>query len=509
MKTIYKSMLIAGATALLLTACEPANPQLSKTDGNATVSGGDSKPAVTEKTTDLNLVILYGGNEVKDLQLVQDEVNKLTKSTINVTIKMTLVSAGDFVQKTNLMLTGNEKVDLVVVSPFFGYTNQVARGQLQPLDKLLDQYGPDIKKVLDPAYLNASKINGSIYGVPGVKDFAAGFGIVMRKDLVDKYQIDTSKIKTLEDMGSALKMIKDNEPNVTPMIHGSIGINMFALYKWFDELGDGNGVLPGYDNNLKVVDLYETPEYAEKVKLMRDWYTSGYILKDIATTKEDHMELFKTGKAFSYLTPTKPGVGEQASKYSGLPVVIAEVAPPVITTASVTSFMWGIPRNSMAPDKAMQFLNLMYKDKDLVNLLDWGIEGKDYVKKSDNIIDFPPGITAASNPYALNMNYLFGNQYLGYIFNGNDPELWKKMEEFNKSAQKSKALGFNFDGTPVKTEIAAVNNVVNSYRAGLEAGVLDPAKKLSEFISKLKDAGIDKIIAEKQKQLDEWAKTNK
>ncbi|MDQ6420182.1 DUF3502 domain-containing protein [Paenibacillus sp. LHD-117] len=39
-------------------------------------------------------------------------------------------------------------------------------------------------------------------------------------------------------------------------------------------------------------------------------------------------------------------------------------------------------------------------------------------------------------------------------------------------------------------------------------GTLDPEKNLPDFISKLKAAGIDKVIAEKQKQLDEWAKVN-
>ena len=49
-----------------------------------------------------------------------------------------------------------------------------------------------------------------------------------------------------------------------------------------------------------------------------------------------------------------------------------------------------------------------------------------------------------------------------------------------------------------------MNNVLNEYRAGLEFGVLDPDTALPEFLSKLETAGIDKIIAEKQSQLDAW-----
>jgi putative aldouronate transport system substrate-binding protein len=50
--------------------------------------------------------------------------------------------------------------------------------------------------------------------------------------------------------------------------------------------------------------------------------------------------------------------------------------------------------------------------------------------------------------------------------------------------------------------------VKTQYANALETGTIDPKDKLAEFISKLKAAGIDKIIAEKQKQLDAWAKSN-
>jgi len=171
--------------------------------------------------------------------------------------------------------------------------------------------------------------------------------------------------------------------------------------------------------------------------------------------------------------------------------------------------MWGIPQSSKVPEAAMKFLNLMYADKDIVNLLSWGIEGKHYEKVSDNVIKYPDGVYAGNNGYNLNMSFAMGNSFLSYVFEGNDPNLWNQTAEFNKNAIKSKALGFNFDSSPVKTEVTAVSNVVSKYALGLEYGILDPDKSLPEFIKGLKAAGIDKIIAEKQKQLDKWAKTQK
>jgi putative aldouronate transport system substrate-binding protein len=70
-------------------------------------------------------------------------------------------------------------------------------------------------------------------------------------------------------------------------------------------------------------------------------------------------------------------------------------------------------------------------------------------------------------------------------------------------------MGFSFDQEPVKTEVAAVQNVMAQYRKALENGASDPVTILPEYQAKLRAAGLDKIIAEKQKQLDAWAAENK
>ena len=46
--------------------------------------------------------------------------------------------------------------------------------------------------------------------------------------------------------------------------------------------------------------------------------------------------------------------------------------------------------------------------------------------------------------------------------------------------------------------------MVNKYHKALLCGALNPDETLPQFNQELKDAGIDAIIAEKQKQLDAW-----
>jgi putative aldouronate transport system substrate-binding protein len=69
-------------------------------------------------------------------------------------------------------------------------------------------------------------------------------------------------------------------------------------------------------------------------------------------------------------------------------------------------------------------------------------------------------------------------------------------------------LGFTFDISPVKTEAAAIANVINEYRRAVTCGEVDPDVYIPRFNAALKSAGLDMFIAEKQRQLDTWLAKN-
>jgi ABC-type sugar transport system, periplasmic component len=501
-KSLAVSSALLLSIALTLSACGGNNNKNSGSENTGT--NGSSAPSGKVE----QLTVAFPSTSPKDLQLIEDAINKITEQKIQARIHLVPISGGEWVQQTNLMLTSNEKLDLMFVSGAL-YNSMVSKEQLIPLDELLGKYGEGIKTAVGEDYLSAAKVNNQIYAIPTVRDMAADYGITMRKDLIDKYNIDTGAIKTLDDLSNVLKTIKDGE-GFAPLIPSSPGQTYLDNYLFYDRLGDGIGVLPGYDNGLKVVNLYETQEYKDLLSRLRDWYQQGYIMKDSATNKTTTWELIKSNKGFAYFAGMKPGFAEQESQAAGTTLVTAELLPAVAMTSTVTGAMWGVPVNTKLEDKAVQFLNLMYSDKDIVNLLDWGIEGTHYVKAQgeENVIDYPAGVDAATTGYNMPLGWMFGNQFLSYVMKGNDPDIWSKMSEFNQAAKRSKALGFGFDPTPVKTEYAAVSNVITQYEMPLETGSVDPEKVLPEFISKLKAAGIDKIIAEKQKQLDAWAQAN-
>lgn len=483
---------------VLLSGCGPKSPVTS------------TETSATEKPVELVMAFPNPVQIPRDMGLVEDEINKILLSKINATVKILPVDRASWSNQLNLMLVGGEKLDLLYTGTEFDFTGQVAKGQLLPIDKLVDQYGQDMKKTLDPSWWKAGMVKGNLYAIPVNQGYVMELGIMMRKDLVDKYKIDFANLKSLDDFDSVLKTIKDKEPGIVPITPRFIGGTLAEAFPFYDPLTDKLGVLPGNDNNLKVVNLYEMPEYADLVKKMRSWYNAGYIQQDVLASNTMGVDLIKSKKAFAMESPNIPGSAPiQFVPPLGMEMAFSKTNEAVATTRDVAANMMSISSTSKNPEKAMAFMNLLYTDKEIVNLLDNGIEGKHYVKKSENTTDFPPGVTPDNSGYFPMWAYLFGNQFLGYLPSAMDPNFWNIMQKANAEGKKSKAFGFSFNADSVKSEVAAVNNVVKQYKAGLENGAVDPDKVLPEFISKLKASGIDKIIAEKQKQLDEWAKINK
>lgn len=512
-KRFLKALLAVGLSLIVILAgCGGSNGGAGGTGGggDAPQAGGgssDSPGGTAEPPYEIVIAWFYFGAEQRDTDLIAEEVSKITREKINATVKFMPLSIGAYTQQMNLVLSGNEKLDLLVVMS----DNRAAfinRGQLLELDDLLDRHGQAIKEAVGD-FLEAARVGGKTYVVPTIRDFAASYGFNMRKDLVEKHGIDVSSIKTFEDVGNVLRLIKQAEPDVYPLVGMLPNTGIFGFGHFMDDpLGDELGVLPGYDNEFQVVNRFEQDYYAEHLNLLHQWYKEGLIQPDIATYQGSRNELFYANKAFGWFNHLKPGYEIQASLEMGTDIVTVELTEPVATTATVLTINWGIPRNSQNPEKAMQMLNLMYSDPDIMNLLAWGIEGKHYVFNDDGTIRFPDGVDPDGHGYNYQLSWMWGNQFLTHVWQGNPPDIWEQTKAFNERAIKSAALGFNFDTTTVQTEFAAVTNVLEQFRVGLETGTLDPAKTLPDFINRLKAAGIEKIIQEKQRQLDEWRAAN-
>ena len=487
------------------------DPKAVGTDSGTAGSAVDTESAAAKDTGGQGaagelekIVMVYPCEAPADQQMVVDAVNKISSELIGVTVETIPINFSNYANQLNLMLTSNEQIDLFAV-PANLFTTFASAGHLLDIGDLLATDGKGIVDTIGATYLEAGKVGGHQYAVTTNRDLAKGFGFGIVNEIAERNNIDISAIKTLEDMGNALAIIKENEPDVVPFV-ADVSMPPSLRLSDVDQLGDTYGVLMNMGESLEVVNYFETEEYKALIGTFRDWYEKGYISEDHVTSNANYTEAIKAGMGFSYIQTTKPGIDKEESSKVGKDITVVTIVDEFATTTAPQTLQWAIANKSQVPEATMKFMNLMYTNADIMNLFAWGVEGVHYQVLPDGQIDYPDGVDANNSGYNLRRGWSFGNQFLTYIWVGDSPTLWEEMDAFNKNAKVSKAFGFTFDSSQVQTEYAAVTNVVNEYRAALEFGLLDPDTALKEYNEKLAEAGLDKIIAAKQEQLDAWTK---
>lgn len=472
----------------LLSACGGKNEATDNTQG------ADAKK-------DVELIWYTIGTPQRDTDQVMAEVSKYTSEKIGVTVKMKQIDFGNYTEKMQVLTQSGEPMDILFTSSWgFDYVQNARKGAFMDLGPLLDEYGQGIKEALDPAFLEGSKIDGKNYGIPANKELPAQDVWRFNKKWLDKYNLDIAQVNTLESLEPLFKTVKENEPNVVPLM---IDRN-FVPNLPYDYIIQNLPLAVKLDTeDYKVVNILETPELKEALNTMRKYYEAGYVSSDVATLT-DNSNLLMTGDWFVDRPTTQPYADNLWSSSLGYPVVSTPATDAIIYNWSVMGSLQAISANSKHPVEAMKFLNLLNTDPYLRNLVDSGIEGVHYEKVSDNMIKN----LDKSKDYDI-QSFTIGNMMLTHLAEGDPADKWDGFRKFNESGKPAPLLGFNFDSSNVSAEIAALNNAKDQFWGPLMTGSVDPDKYIPKAIEQFNAAGLDKIIKEAQRQIDEWRTSQK
>ena len=485
---------------------------------------GGTQAAGTEGTAsgDVETIVfamMASKNAPEGIQMVEDEINKITESKIGVHVKIEPIGMANYAQQIGLMMSGGEQIDIVTM--LGTYSQMLAKNQLKALSALLDEYGQGTKEALGPDFLKSTTSKGEVYALPCINGKAAVMNIVLRKDLVDELGLNVDDLKIAETTDEYFEnmdvltewfaKIHEAHPEMVCLVPTGQNQMMFNIQLPFmDYMNDYYGVLTQESSkDMTIEDFYSTDEFKRGCEYAHDWYQKGYILQDASTTTEAPNTYVQSGRTAGYFVTGEEGQAEQITTATGVEVIAVKLVKPYLTTTSVNGISFGISSTSEHGEAAMKFLNEMYTNADIVNLLDWGIEGVHYEVQEDGTVDFPEGVTAENTTYGLNQDWMFGNQFLSKVWGkGRDITIYERLEANNKSAQFSPANGFSYDSTAVRSQITALENVRAQYLPGLSTGTLDPEKEIPNFVAALESAGLKDVITEKQNQLNTWMAEN-
>ena len=473
---------------------------------------GSSVAVAEEDVYDMNMeIITYGFDDV-DLQEVEDAVNEISVPEVGVRVHFVTVAISEMMQKLPLMAASNEKIDLVQSGLLTTPSILASQGLIQPMTDYLSE--DMIAKA--GKMIHAGEIGGEIYAYPGTL-YSSGCALFLYDTaLAEEYNIEIPEIlTTAEDYDKLFSQVKESG---MPQYAVSMGDGVAAEMSYgniFDALGDStyiaNGVVMDVENGTKVENWYATEDYKETCMMHRDWFEKGYALPDSISNGYAVFDSMTQGQVFGFFGRCSAGSNvaywsaQTGKELGSIPIGDGSY---LLDTASTMNTAWSISSSSENPQKTADFLELMYNSLEITNLLDLGIEGKHYVtREGSHIVDYPEGVDAGSVGYGHTIG-TYGDQTNAYFRAPLTDEFVDNLSLWGEeNAKVSRFMGYNFDTSAVSSEITAVIAEIGKYGPALNCGTVDPEDMLPKFLDALEAAGINKIIEENQRQLDEWLAT--
>jgi putative aldouronate transport system substrate-binding protein len=466
----------------------------------AAVQSGE---ADTSKEVKLKLILL--GPRPADFDEVYGEVNKIMKQKINATLDVSFIEWGDYQQKYPLLFAANEEFDLVLSAPWLFYAQQATKnGFYEITEDMLKKYAPATLAKQPKIAWDQARVNGKIYMVPN-HNFEYSYHLVaIRGDLREKYGI--KPLTTYDEYAAFLSTVAEKETAIIP----SIGASEFNTIELLQP-NEWNYIVPQLpivyslkDQSIKLFNYTESPEFERFASRMFASAKTGAWARDALVRKVDKMQAFKDGKLAAVewnLGTLLRAKSEILEKNPDWRMELYDLSSDKkrLSNPFINNGM-SIHATSKHPERALMAIELLRYDHAIHDLTNYGIAGKHYEvvgdKQFKRLLDsgkFPP---VGVSPWGWNSL----NERL-------DTTVAKETEHFTNTWRQSNTVNhpletFTFDDSKVKNEVAAVINVMNTSGKPVFYGIIDPSKGISELREKLKQAGIDSIIAEMQAQAD-------
>ncbi len=373
-------------------------------------------------------------------------------------------------------------------------------GRLLPLDEYLNtKEGKKIKDAVPQKVWDSYKIKGKQYTVVSPGMFPNRTVYIWDTTLAKKYNVhpETWGENLWEHKDELLKIAEGEKKSGRKNFVVVSGLLLYA--EDVPETTKAMGVrypIIFRENTDKVEAefLYETPEYKRNLAGMREFYQLGLWKPEIELDRGTECFLsvdtqFRTKNAY---------LGFRESDFWDTHEM-KELYTDTLWELSISLKETGITTESKQPDKAFDLLCALYTDKDLVNAIEWGEKGTDYEVIEGKAVK--PMTKGEYIPHCW-----VGNQLLGYVEVNQDNHLKEIYPQMIEKAKVSKASGFRFSGKGIEKELEKVVDLDSLvYSRSNEETIAD----MEQTIEKYRQAGIDKVIAEWNRQFAEWEKNKK
>lgn len=529
MKSVTKrimALILSLIMVLSFVGCSTGNK--SDNDNPEVTKSGSKDTAIdTSKHEVINFLVLGNKPTNGRLEAMLKQLNKILTEKVNAELKLTYVEWADWQTQYNVqLLSGDTSLDIITTATDWLYAwENTQKGAFLPLsDDMLKTYAPKTyAQVSADNDWDICKYNGEVYFIP--EDHYTQYtnhGIFYRGDWAKEAGLADGTVSKFEDLTTYFKYIKENKDGVIPWDAGKnsadllgpyiqshtdyrslIGVNAGNYAFWYTKPGEATVSSPYMEDDT----IYAAAD------LMKQWNSIGVWREDVLNYDGNSREEFYAGTSGAdqhhsqtFYSQVKPNMDtKQANSDAKMYAFGSEnnnIAKDLKTHGAAA-----ISANSKHPERALMVYDLLRNDEQCYRLINYGIEGTDYVVTDDGKLAYPEGYDQSTD--ALGSDYWCGrNDDLELVNSFNWSGQADMITNLNKIAYDYEYENLIINKDKIETEQAAIASVLSEYLPQLAWGKFDdPKAKIDEMRAKIKAAGYDDVKASIQADLDAFKKS--
>ncbi|KGX84567.1 extracellular solute-binding protein [Pontibacillus marinus] len=503
----------------------------SETNQSNEESNEKSNDDSAAKTPTINVALETGGLQYIEghNDINNDQYVKQLEELANVNLELEVLPHENYDQNIQLLLAGGELPDLLQTKGINRpeIAPAVDAGVFMPLNDLLEKHGKNLLKYVPEESWDNARVSkdGKIYGIPQENPIRNCCVTYMRKDWLDKLNLEIPK--TVDEYIEVLRAFKTQDPNGNGL-QDEIPFSARKNFSFGHAFFSAYGVQPSswsYEDG-KLLPNFIKPEMKEALKVYQTLYEEKLL---------DNEFLVQSGKDWDskIIGATQVGMWAHSSaapdswiqriQASNPDAEIVIVPSPVIPGgepggiyplgSSVSDFVWTIPKGAKNPEEIIKFLDWFYAkgNEKADKFFLYGIEGKDHTVENNSVeYEYP------TTNEGIGQQFMY-QQWIHFT----GPKEFLTNEEFVKnkphgeliynSLQVADNEGFVDDGAdmpPMPTLKArpelAYDGLWLEFAAKVVTGK-ESADKFDDFVEQWKDRGGQKLIEE----ATDWYNKNK
>ena len=361
-------------------------------DGAQADSGDDTSPITFE----------YYNADGKNGNWSETPVGAAITEATGVTLEITypVSSTGDASEDVALMIANDDYPDMIYSKA--AVTNLYEAGALIDMTDLIEQYGPNIKKMYGDEFekLKWGADDPGIYQLSyaGVRGKILTTGGTCQIQYAVLAENDYKYPTTLAEYEDMIKSYLAAHPTTEDGLE-TIGISMSASdWHWMITLGNPAGFIADaapdngqwlIDENYNCTYKHSSEDEKEYFRWLSRMYDEGILDQNFATqTDDDYIAKLSSGRVvaitdanwhYMQANATLNADGKQDKTYCGLPVVMDpnDKAPTLMYQGLQVGYGLAITKSCEDPVRAIKFLDYLCSDEGAV-LYRWGVEGEHY-----------------------------------------------------------------------------------------------------------------------------------